>query len=397
MTSTAIPQQTSAADASRISRRHFLSGVAALSALPLSVRALAAGTSAQPQEAWVSAQGAGSRHFAMSWINPASSSATTALSGFRGHGAAQHPHKPWLMVLYSRSPGTHGMVVDIRSGNVVQRFDSAEGHHMHGHGAFTPDGQLMFSTESDYRSGTGKLVIRETEHYQIVGEYLTHGTGPHQMLLMPDQKTLVVANGGLRTHPDSGRKILNADRMDSSLVYIDAASGELLGQYRLAESKASIRHLDVADDGTVAVATQVQRPAMSDNHLVNLGAVHKPGQPELVPLTAPQTLMTRFNDYMGSVAINSRERIAGFTSPRGDLAAFWNIDSGELTGYHAFHDVCGLTTTLDQRYFVLSNSYGEIRQINALTMKEEKSRRMKFSGMHWDNHLFTVKIPQNIA
>ena len=37
--------------------------------------------------------------------------------------------------------------------------------------------------------------------YRQIGELPSDGIGPHEATLMPDGKTLVVANGGIRTHP----------------------------------------------------------------------------------------------------------------------------------------------------------------------------------------------------
>lgn len=105
--------------------------------------------------------------------------------------------------------------------------------------------------------------------------------------------------------------------------------------------------------------------------------------------------MEQFDDYMGSVVINNRERLAGFTSPRGNLAAFWHLDGGELAGYHAFFDVCGLTCCRDERHYVLSNSAGEVRLLKAASLREERALRMKFEGRHWDNHMGTLLLPAN--
>jgi len=376
---------------SMIKRRTFLGGCiasAGASLLPLNAQASAKNNN----EIWLSAQGRDAEHFALSWVQNDQQQSASVKSGFRGHGAAQHPLIKTQAVMFSRSPGTEGIVVDLSRGEIVQRFYSATNHHMHGHGCFSADGSILFTTESDYQTGAGKIVMRETRHYQTIGAWSSYGIGPHDIQLMPDQKTLVVANGGLRTRPESGAQVLNLDSMESSLTYIDSISGELLGQYRLTEAKASIRHLDVAADGTVALATQVQRQGMSDEHTVTLAAVHHPGSAELIMLEAPQTLTERFNDYMGSVAINEKERLAGFSSPRGDLVGFWHIDSGQLAGYHAFHDVCGLSVSQDQQYFILSNSAGEIRRISALSLQENRQLRQQFDGMHWDNHLFSVAL-----
>ncbi len=42
---------------------------------------------------------------------------------------------------------------------------------------------------------------------------------------MPGGRRLVVANGGLRTHPDTGRETLNPDDMSPNLALIDLATG----------------------------------------------------------------------------------------------------------------------------------------------------------------------------
>jgi len=44
------------------------------------------------------------------------------------------------------------------------------------------------------------------------------------------------------------------------------------------ESKSSIRHLDIASDGTVAIAMQIQRSAMTHDNPIPLGAIHKPNE-----------------------------------------------------------------------------------------------------------------------
>ena len=93
------------------------------------------------------------------------------------------------------------------------------------------------------------------------------------------------------------------------------------------------------------------------------------------------------NDYAGSVAINSQSRIAGFTSPRGNIAVFWHLDTQEYIGYHGLHDVCGLAVSSDQKKFLISNSNGQLRQLDSVTLQEAKSKRLNMPNTHWDNHL----------
>ena len=343
-------------------------------------------------EAWVSAEGSDAEHFGLGWISPDLQQANSVLAGFRGHGMAQNPQQPAQVVMFSRAPGRELVVVDIQKQSVLKRIDCQPGYHLAGHGCFSADGRLLYSVESNYEKGSGQIVVRDTSSWAIVADYSSGGIGPHEVRLMPDQQTLVIANGGLLTHPDRKEEVLNLDSMDSSLVYMNGATGEILSQWRLPESKASIRHLDVAPDGTVAIATQVQRAAMHNNDLVALGAIHKPGQP-LQLLAEPSMVLAQFDDYMGSVVINARERVAGFSSPRGNLVAFWNLDSLELAGYYRFHDVCGLACSRDQKHFVLSNSAGEVRLLDAASLKENRTLRMSWNDRHWDNHMNSLLVP----
>ena len=147
-----------------------------------------------------------------------------------------------------------------------------------------------------------------------------------------------------------------------------------MDEFQVPEAKASIRHLDIAPDGTVAIAMQVQREAMKTDGLVPLGAIQKPGK-SIQLLSEPERLIAGMNDYMGSVAINSESRIAGFTSPRGNLVGFWDIDSYDFKGYHQLHDVCGIAVSQDKKHFMISNSLGEVRELDGQNLKENQANR----------------------
>ncbi len=341
------------------------------------------------KERWLSAQGRHKEQFSLGMINPYQDQTELALSNFRGHGLCQNPHKKEQVAMLARRPGLQGIVIDLQTGNPTHVFQCSEDHHMQGHACFSHDGQYLFSSESNYKTGQGKIIVRETQNFKQVHEFSSHGIGPHELLMMPNSDQLVIANGGLLTHPDSGRKVLNYANMHSSLTYINSQNGELLDQQTLTETKASIRHLDVSGDGIVAVALQVQRDALKHNKPIELAALHKPGQP-LKTLTAPTSLLLKLSDYMGSVKINSPHKVAAFTSPRGNLAMFWNIDDGSFKNHHGFHDVCGLAVSQDKNYFVLSNSAGKIRRIHANTLKEDPTMRLSFPNNSWDNHMLSV-------
>lgn len=346
-------------------------------------------------ELWLSAQGRDQDSYSLGWINPNVESNSQQLSSFRGHGLCQNPARTEHIVMFSRRPGTHGIRLNTSSGDIDGRFDSIDDRYMQGHGCYSADGQWLYCTESSISTGEGKITVRDANTLEQVNEFSSYGIGPHEVKLMPDGKTLVIANGGLLTHPDSGRKVLNLDTMRSTLTYINSRTGELISEHTVPEAKASIRHLDVAKDGTVAMGLQVQRKAMKSDALTPLAAIHKPAQ-EIQILSAPENLTHKLHDYMGSVAINNDARIAAFTSPKGDLALFWHLDDLTLQGYHAFHDVCGLAVSQNNKYFVLSNSAGKIRQINAQSLQENVDKRMYFPNVSWDNHMLSTRLSLNL-
>lgn len=377
-------------------RRRLLGALAAAGLLPLSAftaRHLltADGTPAEPGEVWFSAAILGNDGFGAAWHHKNASQDVQLPTDFRGHGAALHPTRPNSALLFARRPGYTGIEVDLASGELVNQFHCAQGRHLYGHGCFSADGKVLFTTEADIEGGVGKIGIRDADTYQLLGEYDSYGVGPHELRLMPDGNTLVVANGGLLTRPDTGRRVLNLDTMDSSLVYIDAHSGELVDQVRVAEPKASLRHLDVANDGTVAVAIQVQREATQHSDLVPLAITHRRGDAARV-LHEPLPILARLQDYMGSVAISNTTRRVGFTSPRGNLAVFWDLDSGEFVGQHSMRDVCGLATDPSQSRFILSSSSGQMRVLDSTTLQEQREQRVNAAGLHWDNHMVVTQL-----
>ncbi|MBV1881491.1 MAG: DUF1513 domain-containing protein [Pseudomonadales bacterium] len=345
--------------------------------------------SAKKQTTLISAQGKTDDQYGISWIHPKTGKTKTVLTGFRGHGLSIHPLKTNTVVMYSRRPGTQGIEVNLATGQIQHRFKCQSNRHFLGHGCFNESGAQLFTTEADYHSGQGKIVVRDGRTYEPISEMNSYGIGPHDIQLMPDGKTLVVANGGIQTHPNSGRKKLNLKTMASNLTYIDIESGNKIESVSVAESKASIRHLSITEEGSVIVAMQFQREIANHNRTVPLGGIHKPGA-AFALFPAPDTVISRMKDYAGSVTYNNKTGIAGFTSPKGNIAVFWNVHTLEFVGHHSLQDVCGLVVSKNQRYFLLSNSFGEIRHIHATTLIEDKSKRLQSPKLSWDNHMVVV-------
>ena len=76
-------------------------------------------------------------------------------------------------------------------------------------------------------------VYDATDGFRRIGEFPTHGVGPHELLLLDDGRTLAIANGGIETHPDFGRAKLNIATMKPSFVFVDRITGDLIEKHEL--------------------------------------------------------------------------------------------------------------------------------------------------------------------
>ncbi|MEO0438105.1 MAG: DUF1513 domain-containing protein [Pseudomonadota bacterium] len=336
-------------------------------------------------ERWVSAHGGETEDFGLGWVGSGKLGGN-ASTGFRGHAVLQHPLRPESVIFLPRRPGKTALEVDLSTGTVLRKIHSEQDRHFFGHGCFSSDGSVLFTTEAQISAGLGRITLRDSSSYALLDEWSSFGIGPHDMAALPDGKTLVVANGGILTRPDSGRKALNLPTMRSSLCYLDAASGMLIDEFFVDEPKASIRHLDVASDGTVAFAIQVQREATGHDRLVPLIGAHRPGG-ALELFAEPEAITFQLKDYVGSVAIANESGLAAYASPRGNIVVFFDLKTGALAGYHQLRDVCGLAVSPAHRAFVITNSFGEMRELDWSTLLERRESRLRLPQIRWDNHL----------
>jgi len=177
----------------------------------------------------------------------------------RGHAGIAHPDTAEVVV-FARRPGNFANVIDCRTGRKVTDLQCPRGRHFYGHGVFSADGRVLFTPENDYEVGTGVIGVWDrSDGYTRIAEFSSGGIGPHEITRLPGTDILVIANGGIETHPDSGRAKLNLATMQPNLSYLSGA-GKVLETIELspAHRLSSIRHLSVRSDGLVAFGMQWQ-------------------------------------------------------------------------------------------------------------------------------------------
>ena len=307
----------------------------------------------------------------------------TPLPG-RGHSCLVRPGGSEC-IAFARRPGTFAVALDLEGRTAPLAFASSPGRHFYGHGAFSRDGRLLYATENDYANRKGVIGVRDASAgYGPVGEFSSGGIGPHDIAMLPDGRTLVVANGGIATHPDFGREPLNLSTMTPNLAYIDVETGDLLERHELPFDmhRLSIRHLAVAENGSVIFGCQHKG---ARNVRPDLVGFHKRGE-DLKLAEVPRSTNDRLKGYVASVATDASGEIAVVTSPRGGVALYFDVPGRRFLGLDAFPDVSGVVARQSRSGFVLTSGTGRIGQTRGEGIAELGEQKVA-----WDNHVTAVR------
>lgn len=305
---------------------------------------------------------------------------TIPLQG-RGHDIALSPNGR-RAVMFARRPGTFAVSFDTADRSPPQLFQSPAGRHFYGHGVFSPDGRLLYATENDFDNARGVLGVYDVAAgYRRIGELATHGVGPHDLLLLPDGETLCVANGGIETHPDSGRTKLNLGSMRPSLVFMARQTGEVLARYETTSnlSRLSIRHLCADANGMVWFGGQWQGSLDEAPVLVGRAGRDSP----ISFCSAFEDSGPRLKGYIGSVAASADGGLIAATAPRAGRTVFVDASTGAVVHETPLQDGCGVAPLPDSG-FIISSGLG------VLVHARPRGAANVVEGIAFDNHLLDL-------
>lgn len=300
----------------------------------------------------------------------------------RGHDVT-YSREAGRAVVFARQPGMFAVVFDPAGKAPPITIPSIEGRHFFGHGVFSPDGTLLYATENDFANARGVIAIYDVAAgYKRIGEFDTYGTGPHEMILMPDNKTFAVANGGIETHPDYGRSELNLPTMDPSLAFVDARDGHLVGQLRLASGlhQLSIRHMVVDAQNRVWFGCQFRGDKTDRPQLIGYATLD--GEIKLIEL--PPDALGSLAGYVGGLAIsNDLERIVA-SSPVGGALLTLDVSSAKPAGITLLEHTCGAAP--DAAGFLATNGLGQMLGLSGSPVTEQQF------GFQFDEHLRLLRV-----
>jgi uncharacterized protein len=305
----------------------------------------------------------------------------------RAHGCAVHPDDPMRVLYFARRPGTQAFELDRSTNRVRSIFTTPRGRHLAGHGVFSRDGRWLYTPEHDYENARGVLAVRDARTYAIVSELDTHGIDPHEVLLSSDGGKLIVANGGIMTHPRSYRRKLNIATMDPSLCVLDAANGERIEQWRLPDHLLSIRHLALTTEGSIAVGLQYEG---TPEFAPSVAALYRPGR-GLQLLEVPASARPQLHGYVASIAVSEAADVVAAACPYGKGIACWSLLSGAYIDFVAAAETYGVSRLADGS-IIASQRDGTVYDLS-----DARSRsRTRFvtldreSPIRWDDHWTSV-------
>lgn len=316
--------------------------------------------------------------FALYGLDPHGASTFRVPLPARGHAGAGHPFHAEA-VAFARRPGLFALVLDCARGEVLHRLTPPDGRQFNGHGVFSADGAALFTSEPRSDSSDGIIGVWDARAgYARYDEFPSGGIGPHDLRLMPDGVTLVVANGGIATDPTDRRK-LNVPTMRPNLTYL-SLSGSIREQVELEEAlrQNSIRHLAVRHDGLVGFAMQWEGDPGAATPLLGL---HRTGEAPVLA-QAPLADELAMQGYAGSVAFSGTGHEIAITSPRGGRVHRFS-DDGAFLAALSRADVCGLAPT--ERGYLASDGLGGLISIGATG-----AAPLARAECAWDNHIVSL-------
>jgi len=235
----------------------------------------------------------------------------------------------------------------------------------------------VYTTETNLDTGAGLVGVRNAGTLEKRAEWPTHGIDPHQLVWDATRTgSLIVANGGVPTRPETGRTKRDLARMDSSLVRLDAASGELLGQWRLADRRLSLRHLAWGGKpGTPVLGVALQ--AEHDDGQARAGA-------PVLALFGGQSLRAigaaiSLAGYGGDVAASATHFAVG--CPRAQGIAVYDA-RGAWRGLVALPDACAVAAAHEVFW---AGGRGEARRVAPGAARAAPTSRA-MNDIRFDNH-----------
>jgi hypothetical protein len=304
---------------------------------------------------------------------------------FLPHGFHRNPQNiNRLAIFEKRGPGA--CEYDLNERKVVRYIPGASGRYFYGHGAYSIDGSLLYSTETMLKTKDGVIALRDADTLKILGEFPSYGKEPHECKLIDGGQTMVVTNGGGNMQGET-----------PNVAYIDMNSEKLLEKVELTNARLNTGHFSVSDTGSLVVVS-APREGLSNQHLG--GVSIRPRGDYMESIASPLAVTQRMKGEALSVVIHPDAGLAAVTHPDSNMVTIWSLHDRKLVKVIELEKARGVELTSDMKSFVISYGFqASLIQIPLATLEPDNDSIIEdslISGSHiynWSREMNELFYP----
>ncbi|MFN8753590.1 MAG: DUF1513 domain-containing protein [Betaproteobacteria bacterium] len=274
---------------------------------------------------------------------------------FLPHAIAIRPDNPQQVVAFEKiGPGCAEF--HLPSGELRRFIAPVPGRWFYGHGVFSADGALLFSTETVIQTGEGRIGVRDAHSLRPLDDFPTFGHNPHDCHLVEEGRVLVITNGGGKAGADQ-----------PCVTWVDTGTRKLLHRLEIQGERHNAGHLAITPGGTLAVVS-APRAGLGEQALGGLSL--RPGEGDALQLiTGPAEVTGRMSGEALSVEIHEASGTVAVTHPVGGMVTFWRAADRGLEGVLNMERPRGVTLSREgDRLFISRGLQTEVLSLDPATL-----------------------------
>lgn len=298
---------------------------------------------------------------------------------FIPHGIFVSPKDKYRILCLGKNT-THGVIIDLRTEQIVHEFSTRPSFEFSGHAAFSKDGNLVYCIETNTDNHQGIISIRNTTDFNVIKTLPTLGINPHDCQRL-DDNTLVISNTGYST---SGFH-------QPSLVKINLETEKLVERIKMDNATLNCGHFLITDHNDLVIASAPVNPIDSPYGGVSLKQVDN----EIKTMRQPEAVISRMQGEALGIAVSPDSSIVAITHPEADLLTFWSLKKQAIIKAIGLEHPKGICLSQDKRNFIIS--FGKQPALARITVKDltpitdSVLQHAQTSGEHLVNWTATIK------
>jgi uncharacterized protein len=264
--------------------------------------------------------------------------------GFLAHGIAFHPLNPSRIAVFEKG-GRGACEIDLRENVISRRIQPSDNGAFYGHGAYSPDGTVLYATEYDRDTYDGRMVVRDAKDLDVIEWFPTHGEWPHDCTFIDKGRVVAITNGG--GHINGGAT--------PNVTYVEVPTGKLIEKIEFNNPMLNAGHLLVSGRGDLAIAHAMREGYHGE---LAIGALSlRPYGKRLRTMVSPAEVTSAMLGETLSIIMHEESGIVAATNPygaNGGLVTFWKMDEQKFVHRLNVPQPRGVALSIDRKHWVIT-------------------------------------------